>query len=180
MEFPRQEYCSRLPFSPPGYLPDLEIKLTFDLTICIAGKLFTTEPREKPFHFNTLTLKWVTDIYCHPWARRTNEVDSLLFHSFSPSAILLSTPLAQALCKALSVKYYVMAVVSVNTWKGTATGDRTVDFGTLSTLLLDCGLGKDHIARRHLLSAQGWNLNFILSPWEAIRGFYAGEGNHQI
>lgn len=76
--------------------------------------------------------------------------------TFSSSAILLSTPSTQALCKALSIKYYVMAVVSVNTWKRTVAWEKTVDFGTLNTLLLDCGLGKDPHRWRHTwISTQG-------------------------
>ena len=123
--------------------------------------------------------KQLTDIYCHPWTRRTNEVDALLFRSFSPSAILLSTPSAQALCKALSIKYYVMAVgchmKRHSYWRQ--------DSGLWNCKYRPVGLwvGKGpHSQETHLLSTQGPDLNFILSPSEAIRGFYAGEGNHQI
>ena len=45
MGFPRQEYWSRLPFSFPGDLPDPGIKPT---SPALAGRLFTTEPPEKP------------------------------------------------------------------------------------------------------------------------------------
>ena len=45
MEFPRQEYWSGLPFSPPGDLPDPGIK---PMSSALAGEFFTTEPPGKP------------------------------------------------------------------------------------------------------------------------------------
>ena len=47
MEFSRQEYWGRLPFPPPGDLPDLGIEPT---SPAFAGRLgfFTTEPPGKP------------------------------------------------------------------------------------------------------------------------------------
>jgi len=41
MGFPRQEYCSGLPFSPPGDVPDPGIEPT---SLAWAGRFFTTEP----------------------------------------------------------------------------------------------------------------------------------------
>ena len=41
MEFPRQEYWSRLPLSSPGDLPNPGNKPT---SLALAGELFTTEP----------------------------------------------------------------------------------------------------------------------------------------
>ena len=43
--FPRQEYGSGLPFPSPRDLPDPRIEPTSPV---LAGRLFTTEPREKP------------------------------------------------------------------------------------------------------------------------------------
>ena len=43
--FPRPEYWSGLPFSPPGDLPDPGIKSE---SPALAGEFFTTEPPEKP------------------------------------------------------------------------------------------------------------------------------------
>ena len=48
MEFPRQEYWNRLPFSFPGDLPDPGIELT---SPALAGRFFTTEPPGKPILF---------------------------------------------------------------------------------------------------------------------------------
>ena len=45
MGFPRQEYCSGLPFPFPGDLPDLVIKPT---SPTLVGEFFTTEPPGKP------------------------------------------------------------------------------------------------------------------------------------
>ena len=50
MEFPRQEYWSRLPFPSPGDLPDPGIK---SMSPALAGGFFTTEPLGKPIHFVT-------------------------------------------------------------------------------------------------------------------------------
>ena len=41
MGFPRQEYWSRLPCTPPGNLPDPGIELT---SPALEGGFFTTEP----------------------------------------------------------------------------------------------------------------------------------------
>ena len=44
VEFPRQEYCSGLPFPSPGDLPDPGIELTSPTLTC---RFFTTEPAGK-------------------------------------------------------------------------------------------------------------------------------------
>jgi len=44
MEFTRQEYYSRLPFPSPGNLPHPGIK---PMSLALAGRFFTTEPRGK-------------------------------------------------------------------------------------------------------------------------------------
>ena len=41
MGFPRQEYCSGLPFPPPGDLPNPGIK---PVSAALAGKFFTSKP----------------------------------------------------------------------------------------------------------------------------------------
>ena len=48
MGFSRQEYCSGLPFSSPGDLPDSGIET---MSPALAGRFFTTEPPEKHFFF---------------------------------------------------------------------------------------------------------------------------------
>ena len=47
VEFPRQEYWSRLPFPSPGNLPDLWIELTSPVAPVLAGGFFTTAPPGK-------------------------------------------------------------------------------------------------------------------------------------
>ena len=47
MGFSRQEYWSRLPFPPPGALPDPGVKPTFPASAALTGKVFTTEPLGK-------------------------------------------------------------------------------------------------------------------------------------
>ena len=48
MEFSRQEYWSRLTFSPPGNLPDPGIKPSSLMPPALAGRFFITEPPGKP------------------------------------------------------------------------------------------------------------------------------------
>ena len=48
VEFSRQEYWSRLPFPPPGDLPDLGIKPMSLVSPALAGGFFTSEPPGKP------------------------------------------------------------------------------------------------------------------------------------
>ena len=49
MRFFQQEYCSRLPFTPPGDLPNPGIKPKSPVSPALAGRFFATEPPEKPF-----------------------------------------------------------------------------------------------------------------------------------
>ena len=44
MEFSRQEYWSRLPFSSPGHLPNPEIEPASLMSPALAVRFFTTEP----------------------------------------------------------------------------------------------------------------------------------------
>ena len=48
MAFSRQGYWSRLPFPPPGDLPNPGIKLTSLVPPALAGGFLTTEPSRKP------------------------------------------------------------------------------------------------------------------------------------
>ena len=57
MELSRQEYWSGLPFPPPGYLPDPEIKPVPLASPAMTGGLFTTESPGKPSY--SLQEKWV-------------------------------------------------------------------------------------------------------------------------
>ena len=50
MRFPRQEYCSGLPFPIPEDLPSPGIKPTSPASPVLAGRFFPTEPPGKPFH----------------------------------------------------------------------------------------------------------------------------------
>ena len=47
MGFSRQEYWRRLPFPPPGDLPDPGIEPTSPASPALAGEFFTTEPPGK-------------------------------------------------------------------------------------------------------------------------------------
>ena len=58
VRFPRQEYCSGLPFPPPGDLPNLR---TEPASPALAGRLFTTEPPGKPtmLYFGKILQKYI-------------------------------------------------------------------------------------------------------------------------
>ena len=47
MGFSRQEYWSRLPFLPPGDLPDPGIEPAFPASPAMVGRVFATEPPGK-------------------------------------------------------------------------------------------------------------------------------------
>ena len=48
LEFPRQEHRNRLPFPPPGHLPNPGIKPASLVPPALAGEFFTTVPPGKP------------------------------------------------------------------------------------------------------------------------------------
>ena len=47
LEFPRQEYCSELPFPPPRDLPNAGIKPVSLVSPALAGRFLTTSSRNK-------------------------------------------------------------------------------------------------------------------------------------
>ena len=53
MGFSRQEYCSRLPFPPPGDLLDPGIQPKSPVSPVLAGGFFTTAPPRKPLKLST-------------------------------------------------------------------------------------------------------------------------------
>ena len=55
MGFPRQEYWSGLPCSPPGDLPDPEIELVSLMSHALAGRFFTTSTTWEAIHTHTHT-----------------------------------------------------------------------------------------------------------------------------
>ena len=65
----RQEYCSGLPFSSPGSLPNPGIEFTSLVSPALAGRFFTTEPPGKPSY-----------VWCV--GQREVRFFSVLFHFF--------------------------------------------------------------------------------------------------
>ena len=61
-KFPREEYWSRLPFPPPGYLPNPGIKPQSLVPPAWSGGFFTTEPCGKPMVHLKLTPCYVNYI----------------------------------------------------------------------------------------------------------------------
>jgi len=57
MGFPREEYCSRLPFPSPQDFLDPEIKST---SLALAGRFFIPEPPGKPSMDCTISLFRIT------------------------------------------------------------------------------------------------------------------------
>ena len=60
MEFSRQEYWSKLPFPPPGDLPD-RIKLTSPVSLILARRFFPAKPPGKPWKM--ISLKTLSLLY---------------------------------------------------------------------------------------------------------------------
>ena len=54
MRFPRQEYWSRLPFPPPGDLPNPEIKPVSPESPALVGRFFTTGKPPGKSHLGSL------------------------------------------------------------------------------------------------------------------------------
>ena len=54
----RQEYWSRLPFPPPGDLPDPGIEPESPTSPALVGRLFTTEPHRKPSQHLPRPIYW--------------------------------------------------------------------------------------------------------------------------
>ena len=52
MGFFRSEYCSELPFPPPGDLPNPGIEPTSPISPALAAKFFITEPSGKPLNLS--------------------------------------------------------------------------------------------------------------------------------
>ena len=54
MRFPRQEYWSRLPFPPPGDLPNPEIKPVSPESPALVGRFFTAGKHPGKSHLGSL------------------------------------------------------------------------------------------------------------------------------
>ena len=63
MIFSRQEYWSRLPFPPPGDLPDVGIKPTSLASPALADGFFTTVPPGKPLNSFTEVLFHTKEVH---------------------------------------------------------------------------------------------------------------------
>ena len=70
MKFPRQEHWSRLPFPPPGDLPDPGVE---PMPLVLAGGFFTTESPVKPFMATKIIL------ICYQQQQGTNIVTESLW-----------------------------------------------------------------------------------------------------
>ena len=73
MEFPRQEYCSGLPFPSPGDLPTPGMEPRSPVSPALAGEFFTTAPPgEQGFYL------WLgIEIPCVSWYGQKNKENSL-------------------------------------------------------------------------------------------------------
>lgn len=82
-----------------------------------------------------------------------------LIQSLHPSAMLLSTPSAQALCKTPWYKYSMIVVMSVNQWKA-----QWQERGLQGPYCCTVGLGKDSVGEeppRSVLRDQIWFLSKV-------------------
>ena len=64
MGCPRQEYSSRLPFLPPGDLPDPGVEPASPVSPALAGGFFTAEPPGKAVSLKLLTTIFVGSLTC--------------------------------------------------------------------------------------------------------------------
>ena len=85
MGLPRQEYCSGLPFPPPGKSSWPRDQIGIPYVSCIAGGFFTTEPLKKPIHSFTdeHTKKYVTKLYASSVNYKSVWFDLRVFVFFS-------------------------------------------------------------------------------------------------
>ena len=72
MEFSRQEYWSGLPFPPPGDLLNPRIDPAFHGFPALAGRVFTTEPPEKPIVLRKTTKSMIKN---HKIMKQLQKVD---------------------------------------------------------------------------------------------------------
>ena len=98
MGFPRHEYWSRLPFPPPGDVPDQAIILG---STCIAGRLFTIRPPGKRTFFSgnesysgpcSATVEQGTSSMCQPLSQVLgSSSEGVMVPPFVESRVLLQT-----------------------------------------------------------------------------------------
>ena len=67
MGFPRQEYCSGLPYPSPGDLPDTGIEPASLASPALAGRFFTNEPPGKPYMCTWICIHVCVYIRRRPW-----------------------------------------------------------------------------------------------------------------
>ena len=82
IEFSRQEYWSRLPFPPPGDLPDPRNEHASPVSPALAGIFFTTEPLGSPILFLLYSSQYSSLFHCGPsciWPHITLNSLSLTF-----------------------------------------------------------------------------------------------------
>ena len=93
MGFPRQEYCSGVPFPSPGDLPDSRIEPASPASLALASGFFTTMPPEK---FSCTIISCLLSLTIGP--QLLNSRDLLLFTSKSiPSSSSQSLSSVQSL-----------------------------------------------------------------------------------
>ena len=71
--FSRQEYCSRLPFSPPGDLPDAGIEPESLTVSCVTDRFFSTGTTSSPVKSWDFNSSQVTEPCIKSWAKERGE-----------------------------------------------------------------------------------------------------------
>ena len=143
MGFPRQDYCSQLPFPPPGDLPNPGIKPMSFVLAC-----FTTKPPRKPSMICSAFQTWVS-------------VDQNHLESLSNPSLL--TPLPQDIhTKFLIQKGSVWVLPSSsNVMLMLPSGDHTLSSSVIKHHVNFLMSGKHEVFNR-----EGWWLNAssLLAP----------------
>ena len=95
--FPRQEYCSGLPFPSPGNLPNPGMEHTSPVSPALEGRFFTIEPPGKPpsqHHQGGISLRTLRYLLCiislhHPPLREAATRAAIPSFQLSPETYLL-------------------------------------------------------------------------------------------
>ena len=86
MESPRQEYWSRLPFPPPGDIPDSEIEPASPVSPTLQVDSLSTEPLKKP---NKCGINYKLHICLYTRLSDIDKRDEVAYRSLSREKIYL-------------------------------------------------------------------------------------------
>ena len=169
--FPRQEYWSRLPCSPPGDLPKPGFE-TASLTSCaLAGKFFTTEPLGKPGEdqggrqqCSDLMGTWVCPAHSWGWGGTAHFPSPFLSGLFLPN--LSSSTLTHL--HLLSLRSWFIWLRNLQEWFLLVSHEKMMR-SVFLTLLSESNRG-----------FESWKLAFTLDPGKKEQVFQVPQGLRMV